>query len=281
MGILGAHVSIAGGMENAVRQGMSLGCDAIQIFTRNQRQWASTPLAEDAVLAFRRAWAASPIQQAVIHDSYLINLASPDAELLKKSRNAFADEMQRADLLRIPYLVFHPGSHKGTDGASGIGRISEGLNDILAKQPEGKIRLLLETTAGVGDSIGHTFEQLRSIIDGVEKKERMGVCFDTAHAFAAGYDMRTEKSYEKTFQQFEEIVGLKKLKVFHLNDSKTDLGSRIDRHENIGDGYLGKTAFRALVNDSRFLHCPMILETPGGDVFFKKNLDLLRSFIKT
>ena len=265
MGVLGAHVSIAGGVENAVLHGLELGCDAIQIFSKNQRQWRSAMLTQTSIDAFRERLDASPISQTVVHDSYLINLASPDPDLLKKSREAFTDEVERAARLGIPYLVFHPGSHKGTDEASGISRIAESVNEALAGAVGDGVALLLETTAGMGDSVGCTFEQLRRIIDLIEKKERMGVCYDTAHAFAAGYDIRTEDAYQETFRLFDDIVGLERLRVFHLNDSKADLGSRVDRHENIGEGYLGETPFRLLVNDSRFADCPMILETPGGN----------------
>ena len=279
MGLLGAHVSVGGGVENAPARGRELGCDAIQIFSKNQRQWKSVPLSDEAVREFHRAVDDCEIRKVVVHDSYLINLAHPDPDALKKSLDAFSYEMRRADSLGIPYLVFHPGSHLKTTEAEGIQRIAESLNTVLKNIPENHIMLLLETTAGQGNHLGYRFEQLAEIISLTEQKERVGVCYDTAHSFAAGYDLRTKKTYEQTFKEFDGIVGLNKLKVFHLNDSKGDLGSRIDRHENIGKGFLGMESFRFLVNDSRFREHPMILETPGGDKYYKENLNLLRSLM--
>jgi len=279
MGLLGAHVSISGGVEKSPLRGEELGCDAIQIFSKNQRQWKSFPISDDTANAFQEALKNSRVRQVVIHDSYLINLASPNPESLQKSWDAFLDEMDRADRLGVPYLVFHPGSHMKKGEEAGIHQIAESLNFVLDQQPDGKVMLLLETTAGQGDHLGYSFEQLAEIISLVEKKERIGICYDTAHTFEAGYDIRTEKTYQETFAKFDKILGLDLLKVFHINDSKTDLGSRVDRHENIGKGYLGVAPFRFLVNDQRFQSHPMILETPGGDQFYKENLRLLRSLI--
>ncbi|MFH1940481.1 MAG: deoxyribonuclease IV [bacterium] len=279
MGLLGAHVSISGGVENAISRGEALGCRSIQIFSKNQKQWKSPALSDASVDAFRERWNASSIEEVVIHDSYLINLGNPDPRSLKKSRESFLDEMERAERLGVPFLVFHPGSHMKTGETDGIRRIAEGLNIVLDAQPEGGVRLLLETTAGQGDHLGYHFEQLAEIVLLVAQDERVGVCYDMAHAFAAGYDIRTEEAYEKTFDEFNKIVGLNRLNAFHLNDSKSDLGSRIDRHEQIGEGRLGLEPFRFLVNDPRFAHHPMILETPEGEQFYKKNLDLLQSLM--
>lgn len=279
MGLLGAHVSIAGGVENAPARGMELGCEAIQIFSKNQRRWKSDPLSDDAVMAFHLAVDDCKIKDVVIHDSYLINLAHPGRDALIKSRDAFSDEMKRANSLGVAYLVFHPGSHLKTTEAEGISRIVESLNVVLRDLPDNHVMLLLETTAGQGDHLGYRFEQLAEIISMTEQKARVGVCYDTAHSFAAGYDLRTKKTYGQTFKEFDGIVGLNKLKVFHLNDSKGDLGSRIDRHENVGKGFLGMEPFRFLINDSRFREHPMILETPGGDKHYKENLNLLRSLM--
>ena len=279
MGLLGAHVSISGGIEKSPLRGEELGCDAIQIFSKNQRQWKSPPISENTANAFQEALKNSRVKQVVIHDSYLINLASPNLESLKKSQEAFLDEMNRADRLGVPYLVFHPGSHMKSGEEAGIRQIAESLNLVLDQQPNGKVMLLLETTAGQGDHLGYSFEQLAEIVSLVEKKERIGICYDTAHTFEAGYDIRTEETYQETFVKFDKILGLNRLKVFHINDSKTDLGSRVDRHENIGKGYLGVESFRFLVNDRRFQNHPMILETPGGDRFYKENLEVLRSLI--
>ncbi len=279
MGLLGAHVSISGGVEKSPLRGEELGCDSIQIFSKNQRQWKSPPISDDTANAFQEALKNSRVRQVVIHDSYLINLASPNPESLKKSQEAFLDEMDRADKLGVPYLVFHPGSHMKSGEKAGIRQIAESLNSILRRQLDGKVMLLLETTAGQGDHIGYSFEQLAEIISLIDKKERIGICYDTAHTFEAGYDIRTEETYQQTFEKFDRVLGLNLLRVFHINDSKTDLGSRVDRHENIGRGYLGVEPFRFLVNDQRFQNHPMILETPGGDQFYKENLELLRSLI--
>jgi deoxyribonuclease-4 len=277
MGLLGAHVSISGGIENAPTRGRELGCDVIQIFSKNQRQWHSKPLSEESINLFRNALQTSRIKVALIHDSYLINLGTSDPVMLKKSQEAFADEMIRAEQLNVSYLVFHPGTHKETTETEGIRRIAESLNNVFAKQPQGKVRLLLETTAGMGHTVGYRFEHLAEIISLVKNEDRMGVCFDTAHVFEAGYDFRKSVNYNKTIREFDRIVGLDRLYVFHLNDSKTDLGSRVDRHENIGEGFLGIEPFRFLMNDERFRNHPMILETPEGDDWYKKNLNLLRS----
>ncbi|MBN2029189.1 deoxyribonuclease IV [bacterium] len=279
MGLLGAHVSIGGGLEKSVQCGEELGCESIQIFSKNQRQWKAAPLSDESAALFRSHFQKSDIRSVVIHDSYLINLASPDIHMLNKSRDAFLDEMNRADQLDVPFLVFHPGSHMKTGEEAGLRCIVESLEHVLSKQPDGRVQLLLETTSGQGDHLGYCFEQLAKIISLVSRKDRLGVCYDTSHTFESGYDIRTERVYEETFEQFDRIIGLDLLKVFHLNDSKTDLGSRVDRHENIGEGFLGLEPFRFLVNDRRFVDHPMILETPGGDIFYKKNLELLRSLV--
>ncbi len=278
MAFLGAHVSISGGVENSISRGVELGCEAVQIFSKNQRQWKSAPLSEKSIREFRENIEKSPLKQVVIHDSYLINLAHPDRESRQKSIDSFIDEMIRADQLNIPYLVFHPGSHLKSGEEAGIGLIADSLNRAIDKQHNGSVMLLVETTAGQGDNLGYRFEQIAEIISNVENKKRMGVCFDTAHAFEAGYDIRTEQSYKKTFEEFDRIIGLERLRVFHLNDSKTEIGSHVDRHENIGKGLMGEEPFRMLVNDKRFSNHAMILETPGGDEMYKVNLSLLKSF---
>ena len=277
MGLLGAHVSIGGGLEWCFQRGEELKCEVIQIFSKNQRQWKVLPISKETCRIFQEKYEQSSIQQIIIHGSYLINLASPDQEGLMKSREAFVEEINRADLLGVSYLVFHPGSHKGTGEREGILRISESLNRILEKVLSTKVQLLLETTSGQGSHIGYRFEQLETIISQVDQKDRLGVCFDTAHVFAAGYDLRDSETYNATFRQFDEIIGLTRLKVFHLNDSKSDPGSRLDRHEHIGKGLLGLETFRLLINDIRFEKHPMVLETPCGMDYNKVNLKLLRS----
>jgi deoxyribonuclease-4 len=280
MGWLGAHVSINGGLETCFQRGKELQCEAIQIFSKNQRQWKTVPIPVEAQRLFQERFDKSSIRQVVIHGSYLTNLASPDREVLRKSREAFRDEIHRADLLGVAYFVFHPGSHKGSGEKEGIRRIVENLNLIFEEIQSTKVQLLLETTSGQGSQIGYRFEQLEAIISRVSQKNRLGVCFDTAHGFTAGYDIRNSETYHSTFRQFDEIIGLNRLKVFHLNDSKSGLGSRIDRHELIGKGLLGLETFRLLINDIRFENHSMILETPGGMDDDRASLQLLRSLKK-
>lgn len=281
MGLLGAHVSISGGVYKAPERGEKLGCESIQIFSKNQMQWKAKPLTPEDSQKFKEELRKTRIKEVVIHDSYLINLGSPDEEKLQMSRDAFLDEMIRAEILGVKYLVFHPGSHMGKGEEIGLKLIAESLNILIDKAKEvSNVMLLLETTAGQGSNLGYKFEHLKFIMDQVEKKERLGVCFDTAHAFEAGYDISTEEGYERTFKEFDNIIGLEKLKVFHLNDSKTPLGSHIDRHEHIGEGMIGLKAFELLVNEERFKNHPMILETPGGEKYYEYNLKVLRGLVK-
>ncbi|HHF53507.1 MAG TPA: deoxyribonuclease IV [candidate division WOR-3 bacterium] len=281
MGFLGAHVSISGGVYKAPERGEKLGCESIQIFSKNQMQWKAKPITPEDSQKFKEELKKTHIKEVVIHDSYLINLGSPDEEKLKMSRDAFLDEMIRAEILGVKYLVFHPGSHMGKGEELGLKLIAESLNILIDKAKEApNVLLLLETTAGQGSNLGYKFEHLKFIMDQVEKKERLGVCFDTAHAFEAGYDISTEEGYERTFNEFDNVIGLEKLKVFHLNDSRTPLGSHVDRHEHIGEGMIGLTAFELLVNDERFKNHPMILETPGGEKYYEYNLKVLRGLVR-
>jgi len=279
MGYLGAHISTSGGVENSPKRGRDIGCDTIQIFTKNQRQWKGSPLSEDSICLFRNYVKAYQIKQTVIHASYLINLASPDSVLLEKSRQAFLDELNRANVLNAAYLVLHPGAYTDSDLKSGIKRIAESLNACMEQMNSNTVTILLENTSGQGSSIGARFQELAEILIQLRDRHNVGVCMDTAHAFAAGYDIRSEKAYGETFHEFNRLIGLEFIKVFHLNDSKTHLGSRVDRHENIGLGRIGLQAFRILVNDSLFQNHPMILETPGGNRWFKKNIQLLNSMM--
>lgn len=277
--LLGAHVSIAGGVFNAIANGERIGANAIQIFSKNQTRWVAKPLSDEDAKKFRDAWRRSGIREVVIHDSYLINLGSPDPDLLKKSREAFLDEMDRAEKLGVRWLVFHPGSHMNAGEEAGLTTIADSLNWLISQRPAYKIRLLLETTAGQGTNLGYTFEQLAYIWDRVEEKSRLGICLDTAHLFAAGYDLRSEEAYEETLQKFDTILGLQNLYAIHINDSKKDLGSRVDRHDHIGEGLLGLETFRRIVNDPRLKSIPKLLETPGKEEDFKRNLDLLKSLL--
>jgi deoxyribonuclease-4 len=277
MPLLGAHVSTAGGVDKAPVNGKSLGCEAIQVFTRNQMQWRARPLSELETAGFREGLKECGIRLAVSHDSYLINLGSSEPVTLQKSLDAFADEIERCEQLGIPFVVFHPGSHVGAGEEAGLQRIADGLNAVLSRKAKHKTRVLLENTAGQGSNLGYRFEHLAEILAKTENPDRLGVCLDTCHLFASGYDLRTRSSYEATFLQFDAIVGLGRVKVFHLNDSKKCLGSRVDRHENIGKGQLGLEPFRFLLNDPRFAALPMLLETPGGDEAYRRDLKTLRS----
>lgn len=240
-------------------------------------QWRARSLSEQETIAFREGLKTCGIQATVSHDSYLINLASHEPVTLQKSLDAFADEIERCEQLGIPFLVFHPGSHVGSGETAGLIRIVDSLDAVLGQKPKYRTQVLLENTAGQGSNLGYRFEHLADILARTLFPERLGVCLDTCHLFAAGYDLRTLSTYETTFREFDAIVGLDRLKVFHLNDSKKGLGSRVDRHENIGEGELGLEPFRFLLNDPRIDGLPMLLETPGGDKAYRKDLATLRS----
>lgn len=277
--LLGSHMSIAGGVHTAVDRATSIGCTALQVFTKNNNQWSAKPFTQDDIDTYKRKIAAAGIAPAVSHDSYLINLCATNPDTLKKSRSAFIDELRRCEQLGIPLLNFHPGSHLGTGVDEGIKRICESLNIAHDATKGLGVKSVLETTAGQGTNIGYRFEQLRAIIDGVDHPERMAVCVDTCHIFAAGYDIVTDEGYEKTFDEFDRIIGLERLAAFHVNDSKKGLGSRVDRHEHIGKGMIGISGFRLLMNDERFIHIPKILETPKSDDLHEdiENIGVLRS----
>ncbi len=280
--LLGAHQSIAGGVEKALERGQDAGCDTVQIFVKSPNRWASKPLAEKNVTAFKDAVAETGIWPVFAHALYLINLATPDDNLWHKSMEALIDDLQRCEHLGLPGLVIHPGSHRGSGEEAGIARIVAAVDKVHARLPGYAVQIWLETTAGQGDYLGHSFAQLRAMIDGAKEPERLGVCFDTAHAFAAGYELRTREGYETTWSEFEATLGLDRLRAIHLNDSKVELGSRVDRHEHIGQGHLGLEPFRFVVNDARFWGLPMTLETHKGPDLAedKENLRVLRSLIE-
>jgi deoxyribonuclease-4 len=261
-------MSIAGGLARAFGRGKELGCEVIQLFTKNANQWRARPLTEEARAAFAQARETTGVHAVAAHDSYLINLASPDPALFQRSAEALAVERERAGLLGLPYLVIHPGSHRGQGEHEGLRRIARGINGVLSQQGvqsggEG-VMILLETTAGQGAMLGNRFEHLAAIIEQVALPEAVGVCLDTCHCFAAGYDIRAMEGYEATLREFERVVGLDRLKLIHVNDSKAPLGARIDRHTHIGQGHIGKAAFRLLMQDRRLAGLPFILETPKG-----------------
>ncbi len=280
--LLGAHESIAGGVDKALAKGQEVGCDTLQIFVKGPNRWVSKALTDEDVSAFKTAVEQTGIWPVFGHGLYLLNLASPDDALWGKSVDALADDLQRCELLGLPGLVIHPGSHMGSGEETGLKRISGGLDEVHARLPGYAVQVWLEITAGQGDALGHTFEQLRAMLDGVKAPERLGICFDTCHAFAAGYDLRTRDAYDATWAEFDRVLGLGRLYAIHLNDAKKDLGSRVDRHEHIGKGLLGLEPFRFLVNDPRFQGIPMALETDKGPDLAedKENLAVLRSLIE-
>lgn len=262
--LFGAHTSIAGGISTAIDRADKLGFTAIQIFTKNNNRWNAKPLSEDDAKSFKSKWEDSNIQFIVAHDSYLINLCAQEKVLLKKSRLAFTDELERCGVLGIPNLNFHPGAHGGQGEKDGLKIIAESINIAHEKTDGLKVSSMLETTAGQGTSLGYKFEQLAKIIEMVDNKERMSVCIDTAHVFAAGYDLRSSEAYEHVMKEFDDTIGLDKLKCFHINDSKKELGSKVDRHEHIGKGFIGIEGFANLMNDNKLKRVPKILETPKG-----------------
>ncbi len=280
--LLGAHMSIAGGVDKALLEGKKVDCDVIQIFTKSSRQWAAQPYSKDEIQSFLQNQQETGIVTVIAHDSYLLNLGSPDNALRKRSIGAFIDEMERCETLSIPYLIAHPGAHTGSGEEEGIKTIARSLDEIHAACSGYNVKITLEITAGQGSNLGYRFEQIQSMIDATKESDRLRVCFDTEHAFAAGYDIRTKEGYERTFSEFDEAIGLRFLAAFHLNDSKKEFHSRVDRHEHIGKGYIGVEAFRLLMNDQRFWGIPMCLETPKGPDLKedRENLTLLRSLIE-
>jgi deoxyribonuclease-4 len=257
-------MSIVGGVSRALWRGQSMGCDVIQLFTKNAMQWRAKPLTQDDRAAFEQARQETGVRAVAVHDSYLINLASSDDGLYERSQEALWEELERTESLGIPYLVMHPGSHRGGGEQQGIDRIARAINLIHQHGAEMKVKILVETTAGQGETLGNRFEHFARIFERIEQDERVGVCLDTCHVFAAGYDISTPAGYEATLKEFQLIIGLDCLKVIHLNDSQAALGARVDRHEQIGQGHLGLDAFRRLLQDPRLAHLPFILETPKG-----------------
>ena len=262
--LLGAHTSASGGVASAIDLADKLGFTAMQIFSKNNNRWSAKPFSEKEIYDFKTKLSASGIRFTVVHDSYLINLCASSSEILEKSRTAYIDELNRCEQLGIPYLNFHPGAHGGAGEKEGIKLIAESLNIAHEKTKGFKVSSMIEVTAGQGTALGYSFEQVREMIDLVDEKERVSVCIDTAHVFAAGYDIKSPEGYQKTIKEFDDIVGLDLLKCFHMNDSKKALGSRVDRHEHIGKGFIGKEGFRNIMNDKRLEHIPKILETPKG-----------------
>ncbi|MFA6066567.1 MAG: deoxyribonuclease IV [Candidatus Babeliaceae bacterium] len=278
--LLGAHVSITGGLEKAFEEGALLECTALQIFTHSNRQWHLKKLSDEAIESFLQAWKNSSIETMVVHASYLLNLGSPDHALYQKSCKTLTEELERCAQLKIPYLVIHPGAATTSSRQESLIRVAEALDHACETVKTGPT-ILLENTAGQGTTVGTTFEELAYILHHVKHKSRVGVCFDTCHAFAAGYQFSTEKEYQALWKQFDTIIGLDYLKAIHINDSKNACNSRVDRHEHIGKGEIGLEAFKLIMNDKKFADIPKILETPKTEAYgHAENLTVLRKLIK-
>ncbi|MEI6042890.1 MAG: deoxyribonuclease IV [Chloroflexota bacterium] len=281
--ILGVHISVSGGLYHAFERATRVGCQTMQIFTKNERQWKAKALTEAELTAWREQRVASSISSILTHDSYLINLANPTDEAWEKSIDAFKDEIERNALLDIPYLVTHAGAHLGSGEVAGLTRIATAINRIHQERDRPGTTILFETTAGQGTSLGYKFEHWGRLLEQLEHPEWVGICFDTCHVFASGYDLTTEEGYQAAMSEFDHYIGLAKLKAFHLNDSMKGLGSRVDRHEAIGKGAMGLEPFRFLMNDAHFFEIPMVLETPKGPEGAEdlENLATLRSLVIT
>jgi len=263
--LLGSHMSVAGGLHTAFERGMRIGCTTMQIFVKNASTWTGKPLTPDAVASYKAAGAKATIAPVIAHAAYLINLCARSDDVRLRSRQGLADELLRCSLLGVDGLVVHPGAHMGGGESDGLARIAESLNVVHTELPEAGTRTLLETTAGQGTTLGYRFEHLRRIIDLVEDQARVAVCLDTCHLFAAGYPIHTEEGWERTMRELEEIIGMEKVVAVHVNDSKREFGSRIDRHDHIGKGQVGDTAFRMVMNDPRLRGVPKILETEKSE----------------
>ena len=280
--IFGSHQSIAGGLFNALIRGREATCDSIQIFNKSNSQWKARPIGSEEIDRYFEMVQETGVSVACSHTSYLINIASPDSALNNKSFLSLKEEMQRCNALKIPNLVMHPGSHVGSGEENGLKLIAKNINRLLEQIQDNTVTLCLETTAGQGSNLGYAFDQLAFLIDQVADKAHIGVCLDTCHIFAAGYEIRSERAYRSTMKKFKDSVGLDNLKVVHVNDSKGDLGSKKDRHEHIGEGMIGKDGFRNLLGDRRLSKIPMILETPREKDLDddRRNLKILRSLMK-
>jgi deoxyribonuclease-4 len=284
MPLFGAHLSIAGGYHRALLAAQTYDCEAVQLFTKNSNQWQARELTDEEVTTFQDQLRQTRVRVLLAHDSYLINMASPDELLYRRSVEAFVTEMQRADRLGLTYLVTHPGAHVGSGEEAGLKRFADALDEVHHRCAHCRVRILLETTAGQGSCLGHRFEHLARILALVAEPERLGVCLDTCHVFAAGYALAPKAAYQATMREFDRLIGLGRLQAFHLNDSLKPQGSRVDRHAHIGKGCLGLEAFRLLVNDACFQDRPMILETPKEETAAGSmdaiNLQTLRGLIR-
>ena len=280
---LGAHQSIAGGVDKAVRRGAAAGCETLQIFVKSPNRWARRPLPAEEIARFRAAVSETGIHPVFAHDSYLVNVGSDDSGLWHRSLETLLEEVEHAEALDLPYLVMHPGSYGKDTLAAGMGRVADALNLLHRRTPGYRVRVLLETTAGQGHVIGRSFEELRDLMALASAPERLGVCFDTCHVFAAGYELRTKEGYRATMQELEHVIGARHVLAFHLNDSRGGLGSHLDRHDDIGAGALGLDGFRWLLNDRRWRDRPMVIETDKSEDLHEdvENLARLRSLTRS
>jgi deoxyribonuclease-4 len=281
--LLGAHMSIAGGVHMAIERGCSIQCTAVQMFVKNNMQWFARPLARDEIRTFLQHRQRGELLSIFAHANYLINLAAANPQFHANSLRALAEELTRANQLELPFLVLHPGAHLGVGEEAGLEKVVASIDAAFRVLPRMKTKIALETTAGQGSCLGHRFEQIAFIIDNVRQPERLCVCLDTAHVFAAGYDIGSEPAVRKMFREFDRTIGLDRLAAIHLNDSKTPRGSRVDRHEHIGKGKISLSAFRAILRDRRFHKIPKVLETPKGKDLREdvENLKTLRGLIET
>ena len=276
MALLGIHASVAGGLPTAAGEGGSLRCESIQVFLKSNRQWAMRPLAEGEAAAFAEGLRRAKVRRVIAHGTYLVNLASTDAATAKRSEATFRAEVERCAEAGVEALVFHPGAHLGEGEEAGHRRVGAALRRTLKATAGSRVGILLENAAGQGTTLGMRFEDLAAMISLAGDDPRLGICLDTCHAFAAGHDLRTDAGYDATLEAIDRSVGIRRLRAVHLNDSKGELGCRVDRHENLGKGRLGRTVFRRLVNDPRLAEVPMVLETPEGLEGYRRDLRILR-----
>lgn len=277
--LLGAHMPTTGGLHRAITSGYQIGCTAVQLFTASPRQWRTRPLTEQEIEAFEQARRDTGIDTVIAHDSYLINLAAPNQDILRRSRAAFLEELQRAEALGIRWVVTHMGAYLDSSEEEGLRVLSESVCQLLEQTEGMKVGIALETTAGQGTNLGYRFEHLARVIETAGGSYRLGVCLDTCHVFVAGYDIRTEETLHSTLEEFDRVIGLDRLKVIHANDAKKSLGSRVDRHEHIGGGELGLQTFQLVLQEPRLKHLPVILETPDPETMHAENLRRLRQLL--
>ncbi len=277
--LLGAHMSIAGGPDKAIDRALSIGCTAMQIFVKNNMQWFARPLSPDEIRRFVAHERRGEIASVFAHSSYLINLATTNAQFHANSIRALSEELTRADQLELPFLVLHPGAHLGAGEEAGLNAVVASINQVFRKIPKVKTRIALETTAGQGSCLGHRFEEIAYIMKNVAEPERLCVCLDTAHVFAAGYDLASAKGVAQTFREFDSVIGLTHLAALHLNDSKTERGSRVDRHDHIGKGKIGLEAFRFVMTDRRLQKLPKVLETPKDNKTLREDVSNMKTLL--